>query len=545
MDDARPTAAAVAIRGHQIVAVGSAEELAGMANPGTRVVDLAGLTVLPGFNDCHMHIMGLGIALLGAPVSPDAGVRDSAALIAALRTWGLANPLATWVRGYGYNQNAFPGVKHVELAQMDRAFPDRPVIVFHASGHAAVANTVALRQAGIDAGTDDPDGGSIVRDQQGEATGLLLEAAIGLVTRVMPPYSRSERADAVERACAQLITHGITSASDMGIGGVDLDGDIRAYRDAVDRGAPVRMTLCPETADLWSPDTIPERASFAADWCLERTGQTPRPGVAGSPGSLRLGALKLYADGALTTRTAALSAPYVDGSGSGMLLHAPEQLRAYILSGHRRGWQIATHAIGDRAVAEVLSGYETAAREGADRRANAETEPDRRHRIEHAMLLSGDLIARIRRAGVVAVLQPEFVARLGDAYVLGLGAARAALLNPVRSLLDEGVTVAFSSDCPVVPGAPLDGIRAATERRSPSGRVLGEDQRCTALESVRAYTAGAAIATRDGAHVGRIAPGHRADLVFLSAFPGASPVAAEVKATMVGGAFVYGEGGLA
>jgi predicted amidohydrolase YtcJ len=287
------------------------------------------------------------------------------------------------------------------------------------------------------------------------------------------------------------------------------------------------MTLCPEVADLWEPHEIPGRDAFAADWRLDDLT------ASGLPGAVRLGAGKLYADGALTTRTAALTAPYDDLPGTGMLIHSHGRLAGYVDALHRGGWQIATHAIGDRAVAEVMRCYEEVGQDPAAR-------PARRHRIEHAMLVDKRLIERMRGAGVVAVMQPEFIARLGDAYILALGHERAAALNPVRSLLDAGLNIAFSSDCPVVPGAPLDGIRAAVARRTPSGAGLDPQEACTAEEALRAYTVGAARAVHDEGAVGRIAPGMRADMTFLTQHPLDDGLdGTEVAGTMVGGTFVF------
>lgn len=527
-DPARPSAEALLILEGSIARLGSSAEITSDLPAGCRTIDLSGRTAVPGFNDCHMHILGLGVTLMAADVSPSAGVTDAGSLIQALRTWADANPHAPWVTGYGYDQNRFPGARHITNGELDRAFPERPVIVFHTSGHAAVANTSALSRSGVGPDTPNPQGGELAHDEAGNLTGLLLETAIGLVTQAMPPLTRAERARAIELACAALVRVGVVAASDMGLGGYSIDDEFGAYLDAVEGGAPVRMTLCPEVADIWEPDGIPEPSLFAAEI-----------GLGGAPatrsdrsGSLRLGALKLYADGALTTRTAALTEPFVDGSGDGMLLHTPDRLQAYVRHGMRRGWQIATHAIGDRAIAEVLDAYEAAL--PMDHSAG-------RHRIEHAMLLDPALIQRMTTAGVVAVLQPEFLARLGDAYVLGLGEERASRLNPYRSLLAAGARIAFSSDSPVVPGAPLDGIRAAMHRTTPDGVRLGKDERCTLDEALAAYTTGAAYATRDEARHGAIKPHGSADIVILDDISSdGSFDAAAVAATMVGGRFVHG-----
>lgn len=524
LDPSVPQTEGIAIKGDRILGVGTTDDLLPIKGSHTRVLDLGGLTVVPGFNDCHMHILGLGITLLGADVSPDAGVTDIPSLLGALRGWVSRNPGAVWIRAYGYNQNVFPGARHVTAEELDAVFPDTPVIVFHTSGHAAVANSAALKAAAVDHNTPSPPGGEIVRDGRGRPTGLLLESAISAVTRVIPPLTVEERTEAIVRACARLVSVGVTSASDMGLGGPYLASDLAAYRRAVEQGAALRMTLYPEAAELWEPAQIPSREEIAHEWRLP---YHPSPEL---PGCLRLGALKLFADGALTTRTAAVTEPFIDGSGTGMLLHEPEELEAFIRHGHRQGWQIATHAIGDRAINLVLSAYETV---GADN--------GRMHRIEHAMMIDVSLAERMSRAGVAAVLQPEFLAKLGDAYVLALGETRASQLNPVGLLLQHGVNVAFSSDCPVVPGAPVDGIRAAMRRRTSSGRVLGPEQQCRVEEALTAYCTGAARVVRDP-EVGCLRPGLRADLAILTGLPAAdNSDNCRVVATVAGGQVVFGK----
>jgi hypothetical protein len=214
-----------------------------------------------------------------------------------------------------------------------------------------------------------------------------------------------------------------------------------------------------------------------------------------------------------------------------MLLHPPDGLRAYIVEAHRKGWQIAVHAIGDRAIELVLDCYAAA----------QEQEPRHgaRHRIEHAMLLDAALIRRFVHQQVIPVVQPEFVARLGDAYVLGLGFERASRLNPTASLQQAGLGVPFSSDCPIVPGAPLDGIRAAARRITRSGQILGPEERIPPMDALRNYTYQAAYSAFDENETGTIEPRKRADLTVLSADPTVDLDAAEVVATIVGGEVVY------
>lgn len=529
MDPSLPAAQAVAI-GHdgRIAAVGSLDELERHSGPTTNHINLDGKTVVPGFNDCHMHILPYGLDLARADLSPQAGIRDVPSLVRALQKWAEANPNAEWVVGSRYDQNTFPNAAHPTRQDLDRAFPDRPVYIRQTSGHAASSNSVALKLAGVTRDREDPPGGEIVRGPSGEPTGVLLESAMGIVSSAIPKPTWSEILDAITKASDTLLAKGITSASDLHTGWLDLETEIKAYVEASRRGAPVRMTLFPHAPAFGEPNRIPSRVDFLAEWSAEQSGEI-RP----SNGAVRIGPLKLFSDGALTTRTAALREPFIDGTGTGMLLHSPDELDSYIFQGVAARWQMAVHAIGDRAIDLVLSCYDDAVS------ATTAIGYDGRHRIEHAMLLDAELIERIRRQKVIPVVQPEFVSRLGDAYVLGLGEERAARLNPNRTLMKAGIGVPFSSDCPVVPGAPLDGIRAAVRRQTPSGRILGPDESITAEEAIRSYTYWAAFSVFDEHETGTITPGKRADLTILSTDPRQDLDSVRVTATFAAGKQVF------
>lgn len=526
LDPACPLATQVAIRGGRIVGVGRDGEFDALVDAQTRRIDLRGRIVTPGFHDSHMHVLPFGVFLGRADLSPGAGVRDASALARALREWADRNPTSEWALGSGYDQNAFPGARHPTRRDLDALLPGLPACAQHASGHAAVANSEALARAGVTRSTPDPPGGTIVRDAAGEPTGLLLETAVDRVMACVPQPSLAELTAAALRAGRELLRVGVTSASDMCLSWIGGAQAIPAYRAAVEQGYVVRTGLCPSLADFGPPAAVPDRAAFERDSGLP-VGDT-----------LRLGPAKLFADGALTTRTAAVREPFADGAGEGRLMHEPEELTAYVHAAHARGWQVATHAIGDRAIALALEAYATV-EDGAPSR-------ERRHRVEHAMLLDDGTMDRFAEVGAIPTMQPEFLARLGDAYVLALGEARAARLNPYRSLRDRGVPVAFGSDCPVVPGRPLDGMRAAVARRTPSGRVLGAEQALTPFDALWNYTVGAAHAVFQEAATGRIKPGMWADLAVLTHDPATVDglEAAEVVAAFVAGRIVSGEDAL-
>lgn len=517
MDDSQPVASAMVWREETILAVGDADDLSARY-PGAKRVDGGGLFVVPGFNDCHCHILAYGLDLSAANLSPEYAP-DIPGLIAQLRRWAEEHPDAQWITGSFYDQNRMAERRHPTRHDLDQVSTEKPVFIEHTSKHGGVANSLALRIAGITGETPDPPGGTIERDAQGEPTGVLLESAVDLVTRHQPPLSHQQRVKAVHLAARAMAEKGVTAASDASTGWGDLQGEIAAYTQAVNEGAPLRITLMILAGAL--------RRDGA--WVHPQDVRTGCEGV-------RIGIAKLFADGALTTRTAALKEAFADTGTTGMLLHSEEELEEYVAGAHGAGWQIATHAIGDRAIETMLHLYAQALRENP--------RIDVRHRLEHCMLLDEAMIVRLRELGVVAVLQPEFMARLGDAYRYGLGEERAHRLNRVVSLLEAGVPVAFSSDCPVVPGAPLDGIRAAMERKTPLGVVLGESERVDALTAIRLYTRGSAYAVHDEEYTGSLTAGRRADFVVLSRDPVSTPVEEwedmRVVATVFGGRVVAG-----
>ncbi|CUU11462.1 hypothetical protein GBSOP10_111617 [Armatimonadetes bacterium GBS] len=493
--DECPIAEAMVVQEGRIVAVGSRADLSARY-PEARKWVADGGAITPAFNDCHMHILPLGIDLGKADLRGCTSVQE---IQQRLRDWMDANPNAEWVLGRAYDQNLLPGGRHMTRHDLDAICPDRPVYINHVSKHGALVNTRALQIAGITRETPDPPDGVIVRDESGEPTGVLLESAASLVSKHMPKPSRAELVQAVHRAAQDLARRGILCASDASTGWHDLEAEVAAYAQALEEGAPVRMTLMP----LYN---AAKRAGWLdhSEQAGEATGFSPQPP---SPHpNLRWGAVKLFADGAFTTRTAALRQPYADTPTTGVLMYEPEELIERILTVHRGGWQCAVHAIGDRAIELVLEGY---------RRALEETpRPHHRHRIEHAMLMADDLMDTMQALGVVVVPQPEFLWWLTRAYLAGLG-ERAYALMPFRIWVQRGVPVGFSSDQPVVPGDPILGWRAAVTRTSRDGTCLMPEEGLDPLTALRLFTIGAAYATFDN-EVGTLAPGMQARFMVLS-----------------------------
>jgi predicted amidohydrolase YtcJ len=525
MDDAVSRADAFLVRDERFAAVGTRDEVEAAAGRGATRVDLEGRTVVPGFNDSHCHILDLGLALDRIDVSADA-VRTVEDIRRAVAARAVDTRHGEWITGRGYDQNALPGLRHPDRRDLDAASPGNPVVLHHTSGHVLTCNSRALELAGVHAGTPVPSGGEIERDERGEPTGVLKEAAMELVGRAIPPPSVERATEAIIAAMSAMSGVGVTSASDAATGDHDtLEPYLEAYRRAATSGRlSGRITLMPQIYFTAPPDSQDVRRADELD-------------AGKHPDRLRIGATKVFSDGALSTRTAALRQPYADNPNNmGILLWDLAVLRSMIQRAHRAGWQIATHALGDRAVEAVLEAYESALE--ADRRA------DHRHRIEHCMIADEALARRIKRLGIVPSLQPD-IFRLGDGYVAGLGIERASASIPVGLFRRLGVPMAFSSDAPVIPCDPLQVIRSAVVRRTPRGINLGREHAATVMEAVSLYTRGGAFATRTESSVGRIAPGLLADFVVLSRDPAALPMdefsSLRVVTTFVGGRRASGE----
>lgn len=498
LDEDHPQAQAILVRNGRVEAVGSNDDLrSGQA--GIRQVDLSGGTVIPGFNDSHCHILSFGLDLTRMDVSADRveSIADIERVVAERAERAAPDE---WLLGRGYDQNRLTEGRHPSAEELDRASGGRPVVLWHTSGHVLTASSRALELAGISAGTTTPPGSAIERDEHGRPTGVLKESpAMNLVARVIPPPSVEEGTEAILQAMEAMAQQGITSASDAATGrGDDIEPDLAMYRRALDSGRlRGRITLMPQIIYVAPPDSDtvlgPEDfdAGDRSDW-------------------LRIGSTKIFSDGALSTRTAAVRRPYFGTDDYGILLWEPEELAGMIGRAHRKGWHIATHALGDRAIETVLDGYE---------RALTETpRADHRHRIEHCMMADQGLARRIKDLGVLPSLQPD-IFRLGDGYITALGQERAAEVIPMAIFNRQGIRVAFSSDRPVIPGDPLQCILDAMERRTPNGTVLGPEHCITAMEGVRNYTLGGAYATHLEGSRGRIRPGMLADFAVLSRNP--------------------------
>ncbi|MGV9701561.1 amidohydrolase [Streptomyces sp. NPDC003483] len=503
MDPSRPVAHDLGIWHGRIV--GLDEEVTAL--PARRVVDLQGATVLPGFIDAHVHLAWTGLKAARAGIASCATADEVLAVVAGVAA---RTPADGWVDLAGYDQRALG--RHLTAAELDRAGGGRKVFLLHDSGHGCMVNSAVLELLPADLPHED---------------GFLAEGAMGAARALRLPHSQRDLADAIGRAARSCLAEGVTACAEAGIGGA-LFGhsavELGAYQLAREQGLlPLRVQL------MVAADRLHAVAAHEDDGIPRALDLGLRTGFGDA--WLSVGALKVYTDGGMMARTAALGAPYEGLDHAGQLQDDPESLARTIVDGHLAGWQLAVHAIGDRAVDVALDAIERAQRIRA--------RPDARHRVEHAGLVRPDQLARFARLGVIAVVQPNFLRSFGDDYAAVMGARRAPWLYRGRSFLEHGVTMVGSSDRPVTDGSPLRGVQFMVERASASGRVIGPDEGITVDEALRAYTVGGAFACRWEESAGSLSPGKRADLVVLGDDPRSVETsrigAIEVVATFVDG----------
>lgn len=515
--DGAPRAEALATRGDRIVAVGAERDVRALAGPRTRVTDLGGRFVVPGFEDAHWHFPAREQAALD-----DAG--SAAELARRLRAFARTHPGTGWLLGSGWGFADFPGAAP-HRRWLDALFPDRPVALWDRDGHTLLVNTRALALAGIDRGTADPAAGHIDRDSAGEPTGVLRETAQGLVDRRLPPVTADEAYAALRRVLARAAAFGLTSVQ---VASMDDPGSVehQAYRRALREGAlAVRLRVAVPLQD------IPDDAELRRVAALRDSFPGPL---------LRFGILKGMLDGTVDARTAAMLEPYV-GGGTGLPRWSQDSLDRAVARWDSAGLQVELHAIGDRAIRMALDAYAHAAQ--------ANGTAGRRHRVEHVEVPSPADLPRFRALGVVASTQAIFAtpdATTLENYAPLLGPARAERSNAFRRFDDAGAVQAFGSDFPVFTMDPLRGIHAAVTRTTAAGTPPGgwyPENRVTVEAALRHYTRDAAYAAFAEGDRGTLAPGRLADFVVLSEdllrAPPASILRARVLRTVMGGRETY------
>jgi len=512
--DAGP-AGAMLIRDGRIAAIGQAEAVRAAA-PGAAVVRLGGATVVPGLIDAHCHVADVGYLAAAADCSQPSAP-EIATIQARLREAADRTPEGSWVTGSGYAEYKLREGRHPTRAELDQAVPGRPAVLYHTSLHACVLNTAALREAGFADRQPDPAGGAFGRDSQGRLDGVVYEAPMFALfernlRRDIARMGAGARAGLVRTAGQRLAALGLTSAC---------DADLRRDTFGAFAEADAASLLSQRIYGLVVHDQV--------DWLLAA--------VLRGRHSDRLAteAVKIWADGGMSSRTAAIHGTYpVPPHGSGILYFERDELTEMVRDFDARGFQVCIHAQGDRAIETVLDAYAATLAGGAGN--------PRRHRIEHGGAMYPPLADRAAALGMVVVSQPGFLSALGDGFAAAFGDRRDQLYS-FASWQRAGITVAGSSDAPVITPDPLIGIRDAILRRTSDGRLLGPAERLPARDALALYTTRAAYACHRESETGSLEPGKLADFTVLDknpleAEPGQIP-GIRVLATVLGGTPVY------
>jgi predicted amidohydrolase YtcJ len=473
--------------GGKIIAVGSAAEVAAKA-PKARHVDMQGKTVLPGLIDAHGHIFGLGEMLTQLDLSTSTSLADA---LKAATAYAGANPKQPWLRGRGWNQEIWKLGRFPTAAELDGAVSDRPMWLERVDGHAGWANSRALKLAGITSTTPDPAGGKIMRDANGNATGVLVDSAQELVHKVLPKQTEAEARVTLDRSLAEIARVGLTSVHDAGI---EIGND-RLYRDYADQGKLTTRVYAMIGGTEHDFDKLSAKGplkSYAKDMYALR-------------------AVKLYSDGALGSRGAALLAPYSDEPKShGLLFRSDAAIRAMMAKAMKKGYQVNVHAIGDAGNHQILDGYELLVKQTAT--------SGLRHRIEHAQVVTLPDIARFKSIGIIPSMQPTHATSDMNMAEQRVGPERIKGAYAWRTFLKQGSRIACGSDFPVESPNPFFGIHAAVTRQDAHGQPAAgwhADQAMTLKEAFRCFTLDAAYAAHQENTIGSLEVGKWADFIVI------------------------------
>ncbi|HEY3288436.1 MAG TPA: amidohydrolase [Gemmatimonadaceae bacterium] len=516
VDASRPVVEAIAVAGGRVLFAGNASGALALRGTATKVVDLGGRTVIPGMVDAHLHIAGLGDALHIVDLT---GTTSYDEVIARIAARARQVPKGQWVLGRGWDQNDWGDTRFPTHDKLTAAVPDHPVYVVRVDGHAGLANLKALQAAGVTAATPDPTGGHIERDANGAPAGVFVDNAQGLVRRTIPRQTREDVKTSILDAVKEAQRWGLTGGHDAGAGATELD----VYEELAKSGqlkfrVNAMISDNAQTIDAWF-----KRGALAD----------------GYNGTLWVRSIKLYADGALGSRGAALLEPYRDDpKNTGLLVSAPAHIQEVAARALKAGFQVNTHAIGDRGNRLVLDAYEAALK--------ANPTADHRFRVEHAQILNFDDIPRFAALGVIPSMQSSH--QTSDMYwaEARLGAGRLLGAYAWRSLLNTGVVVPNGSDAPVEQVNPLISFHAAVSRQDardwpPGGWYPAE--RMTRDEALKSMTIWPAYAAFQEKVLGSLTPGKYADFVVLDQdimrCPAETILHTRVLQTWVGGTRVY------
>lgn len=515
---------ALAIFRDKVLSAGSDAEIKPLIGPKTRVIDLKGRLATPGLNDSHLHLVSLGMTMGWVDSKPEAAPTLETLLEAIAARAARSKP-GEWILSRGYDQTKLDVGRHPYREELDRAAPNNPVMLVRTCGHIAICNSEALRLGGIDEKSPTPQGG-LIEQENGRLTGLLAENARAPVQAAIPAASEEDIIAGIERGGRYLLSLGITSCMDAAVGQKGGFGEIAAYHRAKRDGRlPVRTWLTLLGDDGRS--IVPQ--------CYEA-------GLISGTGDdmLMVGAVKLFLDGSAGGRTAWMTEPYLgEDKTTGVWMWEDAELERMVLDAHKKGYQLACHAIGDAAIEQLITAYEKALA--------AYPDPDRRHRIEHCGFSTPQQHERMVKAGIYPCPQQVFIHDFGDAYVKVLGPERALPSYPFRTWFDLGLKPATGSDAPVCDPNPFPNFHTMLTRETWKGTVMDAAQCVSIEEALQAYTEFGAFSQKQEKVKGRLAPGFLADVAvfsrdLLTADPADILKDTRCDLTILGGEVVYERG---
>jgi len=498
VDPRKPAARALAVKAGRFLKAGSDEEIKALAGRKTRRIDLRGQTVTPGFIDSHQHLSQYGTDLLQVDCGPKR-CKTLADIQKAVRKEAKRKPAGEWVRGVGYDDTKIQATKVLTRWDLDEVAPDHPVLIQQISGHWGVVNSKALEVGGIREDSPDPKGGAYGRDPAtGRLNGILYEQAeFAFVFEgttgqppIIPPFTLKDRIKGLRLAAKRYLASGITSVHDALVSAQTLE----TYQEARRRGdLRLRVYMLITVEYLPQLRALNLRTGFGDEW-------------------LRIGGVKILADGGIAGRTAYLSEPYIGSQERGILaVESEEVLHDLIREGHDAGFQVCVHVNGDRVIGMALSGFEKALEDFPRK--------DHRHRLEHCTVVNPEILRRIKKLKMLVTPFGSYIHHHGEKMIPYYGAKRVEMMFAHRSFLDSGIAVSGASDSPCGPYQPLLAIQSCVTRKSAAGECLGSRQRISVEEAIRLYTMASAYASFEEDIKGSITPGKLADLVVLAEDP--------------------------
>lgn len=487
------TVEALAIWQGKVLATGTKDQIWSLKGSNTRLIDLKGRFATPGLNDAHLHLISVGLTLKWIDATPQAAPTLQS-LLDAIRDKAASVPQGTWIRARGYDQTKLDVGRHPHKSELDAVAPNHPVMLVRACGHVSIFNSKAFELAGIDENSPVPEGG-LIEQKNGVLTGMVAENAQGAVRKAIPKATTEEMIEAIEAAGELLLSYGITSVMDAAVGQVAGFDEIRAYNLAkLEKRLPVRTWLV----------LLGDPGPSIVEECY-------KAGLVSGVGDdmLTVGAVKIFLDGSAGGRTAWMSKPYLgDDNNIGVQILPDAELEALVLDAHKKGYQLACHAIGDAAIGQLITAYEKALA--------AYPDPDRRHRIEHCGFSTPEQHERMKKAGIYPCPQQVFIYDFGDAYISVLGEERALSSYPLKTWKELGFKPATGSDAPVCHPNPYPNIYSMLTRETGKGTVMDARECVTIEEALQVYTEFGAFSQKLENVKGKLVSGQVADIAVFS-----------------------------